>query len=347
MGRAMAEWIVHGEAEIDLHSSDVARFYDCQKTVEHVKVRAAEGFNKTYGIVHPGEQWESDRRVRLPPFYERERELGAVFFEAAGWERPHWYESNRPLLERYAERGERPRGGVGLALVVPDHQRRAPRHARQRGDVRPHRLLHLRRDRPERARQRAAGRRPPDGREGRARRLHPDPDARRRLPRRPHDHAARRRALPGRDGRRVRDGRSEVVRRPPRRGRADLRSHLGLVHPGSVGPLSRDVLASITSDDVSHEGFPFASCRTIEIDSLRGAGVADLVCRRPRVGAPRSDRAGRQAVGPRVGAGRPHGVVPAGIGVYGTPGGWSATGRTASSSTGTTTSSRRAWRGAR
>ena len=72
-----------------------------QRTVEHVKARAAERFNKTYGIVHPGEQWESNRGVRLSPFYERERELGAVFYEAAGWERPHWYESNAALVEEY------------------------------------------------------------------------------------------------------------------------------------------------------------------------------------------------------------------------------------------------------
>ncbi len=38
------------------------------------------------------------------PAYDRERELGAVFFETAGWERPHWYASNEPLLERYAGR---------------------------------------------------------------------------------------------------------------------------------------------------------------------------------------------------------------------------------------------------
>ena len=86
--------MVHGESEIDLHSSDVARFWDHQKTRRHVTSRAAEGFNKTYGIVHPSEQWESNRGVRLPPFHERERDAGAVFFEAAGWERPHWYESN-------------------------------------------------------------------------------------------------------------------------------------------------------------------------------------------------------------------------------------------------------------
>src|SRR5262249_24391855 len=35
------------------------------------------------------------------PFYAREKELGAVFFETAGWERPHWYESNRNLLDKY------------------------------------------------------------------------------------------------------------------------------------------------------------------------------------------------------------------------------------------------------
>src|SRR3954470_13382786 len=101
VGRAVAEWMTNGESEIDLQSSDIARFYEHQRARGHVRARAAEGFNKTYGIVHPGEQWESNRGVRMSPFYERERELGAVFYEAAAWERPHWYESNAPLVEEY------------------------------------------------------------------------------------------------------------------------------------------------------------------------------------------------------------------------------------------------------
>src|SRR5690348_5725985 len=104
VGRAVAEWMTNGESEIDLQSSDVARFYDEQRSRTNVRARAAEGFNKTYGIVHPNEQWESNRGVRLSPFYERERELGAVFFEAAAWERPHWYESNAKLLEEFGDR---------------------------------------------------------------------------------------------------------------------------------------------------------------------------------------------------------------------------------------------------
>src|SRR5689334_89128 len=103
-GKAVAEWMVHGESEIDLHSSDIARFHEHQRTRAHVRARAAEGFNKTYGIVHPSEQWTSNRNVRLAPFHNREKELGAFFFEAAGWERPFWYESNAPLLEEFGER---------------------------------------------------------------------------------------------------------------------------------------------------------------------------------------------------------------------------------------------------
>src|SRR3954451_23375983 len=103
VGKSVAEWMTHGESEIDLQSSDIARFYEHQKSRKHVRSRAAEGFNKTYGIVHPAEQWESNRDVRLSPFHARERELGAVFFEAAGWERPQWYESNGKLLDEFGE----------------------------------------------------------------------------------------------------------------------------------------------------------------------------------------------------------------------------------------------------
>ena len=93
--------MVHGESHIDLHTSDVSRFHAHQKTRAHVKARTFEAFPKTYGIIHPAEQWASDRGIRMSPMHEREKALGAVFYEAAGWERPQWYEANAPLVERY------------------------------------------------------------------------------------------------------------------------------------------------------------------------------------------------------------------------------------------------------
>jgi len=104
IGRAVAEWMSGSAPEIDVHETDIARFHDHQRTREHVAARAREGFNKMYGIVHPAEQWESQRPIRLSPAYAQERELGAVFFETVGWERPFWYASNEPLIDRYGDR---------------------------------------------------------------------------------------------------------------------------------------------------------------------------------------------------------------------------------------------------
>ena len=104
IARTVAEWMTHGTPEIDPHGSDVARFYDHHKTEQHIAARTTEGYNKTYGIVHPMEQWASNRPIRLSPAYDRHVELGAEFFEAAGWERPFWYGANEALLGEYGDR---------------------------------------------------------------------------------------------------------------------------------------------------------------------------------------------------------------------------------------------------
>jgi glycine cleavage system aminomethyltransferase T/glycine/D-amino acid oxidase-like deaminating enzyme len=104
IAKTVAEWMTNGRPEIDPHGSDIARFYDHHKTAQHIAARTIEGYNKTYGIVHPMEQWASNRPIRLSPAYDRHVELGAVFFEAAGWERPFWYGTNEVLLGEYGDR---------------------------------------------------------------------------------------------------------------------------------------------------------------------------------------------------------------------------------------------------
>ena len=104
IGRAVAEWMTHGHSEIDVHHSDIARFYPHQRTRAHVKARTVEAFNKTYGIVHPGEQWASERGKRLAPMHAAEKAAGAVFFETVGWERPMWYALERGPARRVRRR---------------------------------------------------------------------------------------------------------------------------------------------------------------------------------------------------------------------------------------------------
>ncbi len=102
VGRLMAEWMTYGYPRLtDPHGSDVTRFYPQDRNVIHIEARAQEHFNKTYGIVHPREQWATRRNLTCGPAKARTDELQAFYFEAGGWERPHWYESNRDLVERY------------------------------------------------------------------------------------------------------------------------------------------------------------------------------------------------------------------------------------------------------
>lgn len=102
VGRMIAQWLTEGATEIDLHSADISRFYPHARTDTHVRARTAEGFGKIYGITHPREQWLSNRPVRTSAVHPRSTELGAVYFEAGGWERPQWYESNAHLVQEYA-----------------------------------------------------------------------------------------------------------------------------------------------------------------------------------------------------------------------------------------------------
>lgn len=103
IGEEMAKWMTRGYPDIDLHGSNVNRFYEYGTSRTFVKERAYEGYQKIYGIVHPTEQWQSSRPLRTSAFYTRQDELDANFFEAAGWERPQWFESNEDLIERYSD----------------------------------------------------------------------------------------------------------------------------------------------------------------------------------------------------------------------------------------------------
>ena len=89
---------------------------------------------------------------------------------------------------------------------------------------------------------------------------------------------------------------------------------------GVWGPRARDILASVTSDDVSNDGFPFGRCRTIEIGSQlvlasRISYVGDLGW---ELYVPIEQGARLWDVLWEAGA--PHSLTACGIGVYGTTG---------------------------
>ncbi|MVO87339.1 FAD-dependent oxidoreductase [Streptomyces sp. p1417] len=97
VAKALAEWMVDGRPGTDVHDCDPARFEDAQRSPAYVAERGARQFAEVYDIVHPLQPADEPRPLRVSPFYARQQELGAVFLESGGWERPHWYETNAAL----------------------------------------------------------------------------------------------------------------------------------------------------------------------------------------------------------------------------------------------------------
>ena len=89
---------------------------------------------------------------------------------------------------------------------------------------------------------------------------------------------------------------------------------------GLWGPRARDILGSVTSDDVGNDGFPFGTCRTIDVGSQQV-----LASRISYVGDLGWELYVPMEQGARLWdtlweAGSPHGLTACGIGVYGTTG---------------------------
>jgi glycine cleavage system aminomethyltransferase T/glycine/D-amino acid oxidase-like deaminating enzyme len=319
-GKTLAEWIVNGEPEIDVYESNIARAYGCQRTRTHIVARASEGFNKMYGIVHPAEQWESNRGVRLSPFYEQEQALGASFIETACWERPNWYESNAPLLEEYGDRVTRREAEWESRWWSPiiNAEHLAMRDRAAMIDLTAFAIFDVRGPGALDAVQRLAMRQM-DVQLGRVVYtpiLTPNGTFKQDL-----------------TIMRLDDDVFRVVTGGAY-GMSDLKwfsDHLpdsAQIHDqtnswttlGLWGPRAREILGSVTSDDVSHEGFPFAHCREIEIGPLRALAsrisyVGDLGW---ELYVPIEQGAKLWELIAEAGA--PHGIIPAGIGVYGTTG---------------------------
>ena len=99
VGKAMAEWIINGEPELDVREGDINRFHKHHHVRKYLRARGKQNYKEVYDIIHPLQQMEQPRPLRRSPFYSRLSENKAQFFETMGWERPQWYESNLSLIK--------------------------------------------------------------------------------------------------------------------------------------------------------------------------------------------------------------------------------------------------------
>jgi glycine cleavage system aminomethyltransferase T/glycine/D-amino acid oxidase-like deaminating enzyme len=109
VGLIVTEWIIDGEPNMDAWKMDIRRFGTHHRSRRYSLERTREIYATYYDIHYPNEERAAGRGLRLSPAFERLGALGAEFGEKSGWERPNWFASNEDAgLEEW-----RPRGWAG------------------------------------------------------------------------------------------------------------------------------------------------------------------------------------------------------------------------------------------
>ena len=90
-GLVLAKWIKNGHPPMDVTGMDIRRIHPFQSVKNYVRERVSESLGLLYAMHWPYRQAETARGVRRSPLYHYEKDLGAVFGEVNGWERPNWY----------------------------------------------------------------------------------------------------------------------------------------------------------------------------------------------------------------------------------------------------------------
>ena len=85
-GKALAEWVVHGQTEWDLWSLDRRRYGD-YATTEYTVAKAIEVYQNEYASSFPYEERAAGRPLRTSPLYDTLKAKGARFGARGGWER--------------------------------------------------------------------------------------------------------------------------------------------------------------------------------------------------------------------------------------------------------------------
>ena len=116
-GKLVAEWIVQGDAPLDLWDVDARRFAPFQANRKHLADRTVETLGLHYAMRWPREELETVRPLRRSPLYDRLAAKNAVFGSKMNWERANYFLSPGAATPPYTL------GTPGWLPYVLDEQR--------------------------------------------------------------------------------------------------------------------------------------------------------------------------------------------------------------------------------
>lgn len=90
VGLALANWMVEGEAGMDIWGMDVARYGEWT-TPAYTSAKVRENYGRRFRVRYPGEELPAGRPLRTTPVYRDLADAGAVFGASYGLEYPLWF----------------------------------------------------------------------------------------------------------------------------------------------------------------------------------------------------------------------------------------------------------------
>ncbi len=102
LGRAMAHWIIDGEPDIDVTGINIDRLHRYQSNPQYRATRTVESLGMVFAAHYPGKSPETARGARRSPVHERLSAARAHFKDVSGWEGADWYapEGVEPVIDR-------------------------------------------------------------------------------------------------------------------------------------------------------------------------------------------------------------------------------------------------------
>ena len=101
-GKAVAEWMIKGHTTQDLFSLDVKRFEEFNSSLKFIKERVTESLGNLFKMHWPYKQLTTSRNIKLLPYHQNLKKLGACFGQMAGHERPMWYSKSKKPIYKYS-----------------------------------------------------------------------------------------------------------------------------------------------------------------------------------------------------------------------------------------------------
>lgn len=91
LGRVLAHWILTGRPDVDITGMNIDRLHTYQNNPEYRKTRTVESLGMVYQCHYPTRSMQTARGAKKSAIYDRLAALGAYFRDVSGWEGADWY----------------------------------------------------------------------------------------------------------------------------------------------------------------------------------------------------------------------------------------------------------------